>query len=534
VRVSYVGVLDEPVAKLETGQGGYERALVAASPRLGGGHLLGAVELEHKDGPWVNPDDYRKLNAALRYSRGDDTSGFTLTGLYYGGDWNATDQVPERAVKGGSLPRFGAIDASDGGRSRRASLSGEWQAAHGDRLTRVSAFALRNELNLWSNFTYALDDPANGDQFEQEDRRYVFGVDVSHEWTSRWAGRRATTRLGAGARYDYIGNVGLYATRERARLSTTRSDAVRETGLFAFAESTYAWTPHFRSTARPAQATATASTSRRTWPSNSGSRQAGLLSPKLSLAFGPWGGTELYANAGFGFHSNDARGTTIRVDPKTGEPAAAVDALVRAKGAELGVRTLAIPKVHATLALWGLDLASEQLYVGDAGHHRAEPPEPTPGLRVRGRLAAQAVAHAGRERSLVAGSFHESRPRRRPDSVGDRRRRHCRCRRQRPSRLAREPALALLRPALSRRGRQRALEARERLHRPAGLPLQAGQPEARHLQPVRRRGLRHRLLLCLSPARRAVPGPGRPPLPPDGAAHPALRSGGAVLGGVRS
>jgi len=373
VRVSYVGVLEEPVAKLETGQGGYERALVAASPRLGGGHLLGAVELEHKDGPWVNPDDYRKLNAALRYSRGDATSGVTLTALYYGGDWNATDQVPERAVEDGSLSRFGAVDPSDGGRSRRASLSAEWQAARGDRLTRVSAFALRNELNLWSNFTYALDDPENGDQFEQEDRRDVFGVDASHQWTSRWAGRRATTRVGAGARYDDIGHVGLYATRERARLSTTRSDAVREAGLFAFVESTYAWTAHVRSTLGlrgdhydfDVDSNVAA---------NSGSRRAGMLSPKLSLAFGPWGGTELYANAGLGFHSNDARGTTIRVDPKTGAPAAAVDALVRAKGAELGVRTLAIPKVHATLALWGLDLASEQLYVGDAGTTEASRP----------------------------------------------------------------------------------------------------------------------------------------------------------------
>jgi len=379
VRVSYLGVLDEPVAKLETGQGGYERALVAGSPRLGAGYLLGAVELVHKDGPWVSPDDYRKLNAALRYSRGDATSGFTLTGLYYGGDWNATDQIPERAVADGSLPRFGAVDASDGGRARRASVSAEWQATRGDRLTRVSAFALRNELNLWSNFTYRLDDPENGDQFEQEDRRYVLGVDASHEWTSLWGGRRATTRVGAGARYDDIGNVGLYATRERARLSTTRSDAVREAGVFAFVESAYAWTPHFRSTLglrgdryRFDVASDVAI--------NSGSRQAGLLSPKLSLAFGPWGGTELYANAGFGFHSNDARGTTIRVDPKTGEPAAAVDALVRAKGAELGVRTLAIPKLHATLALWGLDLASEQLYVGDAG--TTEPSRPSRRLGV--------------------------------------------------------------------------------------------------------------------------------------------------------
>ena len=195
--MSYLGVLDEPLLKLETGEGGYERALVAASPRLGGGHLLGALELVHKDGPWVNPDDYRKLNAALRWSRGDATSGFTVTGLYYGADWNSTDQIPERAVDDGSVPRFGAIDPSDGGRARRASLSAEWQAARGDRLTRVSAFALRNELNLWSNFTYRLDDPENGDQFEQEDRRSVLGLDASHQWSSRWGGRTADTRIGA-------------------------------------------------------------------------------------------------------------------------------------------------------------------------------------------------------------------------------------------------------------------------------------------------------------------------------------------------
>jgi hypothetical protein len=372
-------VLDEPLLKLETGEGGYERALVAASPRLGGGHLLGALELVHKDGPWVNPDDYRKLNAALRWSRGDATSGFTASGLYYGADWNATDPVPDRAVSDGSVPRFGAIDPSDGGRARRASLSAEWQAARGARLTRVSAFALRNELNLWSNFTYRLDDPENGDQFEQEDRRSVVGLDASHQWSLRWGGRTADTRIGSGARYDDIGSVGLYPTRERARLATSRADAVGEASLFAFAESTYGWTSHVRSTLGLRGDYYVFGVASNV-PVNSGSRRAGLLSPKLGLAFGPWGGTEVYANAGFGFHSNDARGTTIRVDPRTGAPAAAVDPLVRAKGAELGVRTLAIRKAHATLALWSLDLDSEQLYVGDAGTTEASRPSRRLGL----------------------------------------------------------------------------------------------------------------------------------------------------------
>ncbi len=373
VRASYLSILGRPLLKLEGGEGGYERALLAASPRLGSGHLLGAVELVHKDGPWVNPDDYRRLNAALRYSRGDATNGFSVTGLYYDADWSSTDQIPRRAVEEGSLDRFGAIDPSDGGRARRASLSAEWQAAGSDRLTRVSAFALRNELKLWSNFSYGLDDPENGDQFEQEDRRNVFGLEGSQRWSTRWDGRALDMRLGAGVRHDAIGNVGLYATRKRARLSTTRLDTVAETSLFAFAESTYEWTKHFRSTLG-LRGVHYFFDVRSDHAANSGNRRAGLLSPKLSLAFGPWAGTELYANAGLGFHSNDARGATIRIDPKTGGAVDAVNPLVRAKGAELGVRTLALPDVHATLTVWGLDLDSEQLYVGDAGTTEASRP----------------------------------------------------------------------------------------------------------------------------------------------------------------
>ncbi len=201
----------------------------------------------------------------------------------------------------------------------------------------------------------------------------MFGLEGAHQWSSRWGGRALETRLGAGVRHDAIGNVGLYATRNRARLSTTRLDSVDETGLFAFAETTYEWTKHARSTLGLRGDTYFFDV-RSDLPANSGNRRASLLSPKLSLAFGPWGGTELYANAGYGFHSNDARGATIRIDPTTGEAVDRVNPLVRAKGAELGVRTLALSNVHTTFALWGLDLDSEQLYVGDAGTTQASRP----------------------------------------------------------------------------------------------------------------------------------------------------------------
>jgi hypothetical protein len=379
VRVGYVGELERPILKLEAGEGDYERALLAISPRVGGGHLLGAVELLHKDGPWVHPDDFGKLNAALRYSRGDATNGFAATALYYDAEWSSTDQIPQRTVDDGRLDRFGAVDPSDGGEARRASLSLEWQGATKDRLTRFSAFALRNELNLWSNFTYGLDDPENGDQFEQEDRRWVIGLEGGHQWRSQWAGRFAETRVGAGLRRDAIGAVGLYTNRDRVRLSTTRLDEVGETSLFAYAENTYEWSPHLRSTVG-LRADYYAFDVTSDLVANSGERSAGLMSPKLGLAFGPWNGTEAYANAGFGFHSNDARGTTIRIDPKTGDAVDPVDPLVRAKGAELGLRTLAMSHVHTTLAFWGLGLDSELLFVGDAG--TTEPSRPSRRLGV--------------------------------------------------------------------------------------------------------------------------------------------------------
>jgi outer membrane receptor protein involved in Fe transport len=105
---------------------------------------------------------------------------------------------------------------------------------------------------------------------------------------------------------------------------------------------------------------------------NSGERSAGIVSPKLSLVFGPWQRTELFVNAGRGFHSNDARGTTATVKAKAPtEAAERVDPLVRATGSELGLRTEIVPGLQSSLALWQLRLRSELLFVGDAGETEA-------------------------------------------------------------------------------------------------------------------------------------------------------------------
>jgi outer membrane receptor protein involved in Fe transport len=102
-------------------------------------------------------------------------------------------------------------------------------------------------------------------------------------------------------------------------------------------------------------------------PANSGRDDAGRFSPKLSAILGPWARTEVFANFGLGFHSNDARGVTTTVDPKSGKPVSRVTPLVGTQGEEIGVRTQLLPDVQASLALWRLDLDSELLFTGDAG-----------------------------------------------------------------------------------------------------------------------------------------------------------------------
>jgi hypothetical protein len=115
-------------------------------------------------------------------------------------------------------------------------------------------------------------------------------------------------------------------------------------------------------------------------PANGGTKSDGIVSPKVSVALGPWARTEFYVSAGGGFHSNDGRGATIAVDPVTGEPAEPVDPLVPARGAEVGLRSLAVPGLHTTLSFWGLWIDSELLFIGDAGTTEASRPSRRVGI----------------------------------------------------------------------------------------------------------------------------------------------------------
>ncbi len=371
-RLKLSGRLDRGIAQVSTGSFGHRRALVADSPALGHGNLLYALEVSRYDGPWSNPDGFHKLNAVLRYSEGTSRDGFDVTAMAYRGSWNSTDQIPLRAVGSGQLGRLDAVDSSDGGRAARYALSAAWRKSHGTGTTKANAYVVRSELDLYSNFTYFLKDPVNGDQFNQKDNRVMSGANVEHSWITEWGGFAFENRVGTQVRNDDI-SVGLFSTRNRARLATTRNDHVVETSAALYLQSTVQIAEKLRTVAGARADYYQARVSSDLAP-NSGRAHDRIMSPKLGMVFGPWAKTDYYINYGHGFHSNDARGATITVDPATGASARSIPLLVRARGYEAGVRTEIVPRLQSALAFFRLEVDSELLFVGDAGTTEASRP----------------------------------------------------------------------------------------------------------------------------------------------------------------
>jgi TonB dependent receptor/TonB-dependent Receptor Plug Domain len=423
--------------QLSAGSSGFGRILLAGSPKLGAGNLLYALEAYHDDGTFERPDNYRRLNGVLRYSRSHDADDLNVTLMGYDGRWSSSDQIPQRRVGAGGIGRFGLIDPSDGGTTYRYALSAQFERRAGNATTKLSAYAVRYSLDLFSNFTYSLDDatdyynvtanpvtcstaystcapapnhvgsytafcPANaappgpggaprpfafacGDQREQQDSRFVTGLRASRSWQMP----RATNTVGFGLRNDNIATVGLFLDTARVRdpTGTLTDDHVVERAVNAYAQTEQRLGPKLRAVAG-VRADLYRFDVHAADPRNSGTRTAGLVSPKLSLAFRLSPAQELYASAGESFHSNDGRGTTIAIDPQThaavdpsGAPVQRVSPLVRANGEEIGYR-YATAKRTTTVSLWRLGVASELVFSGDAGTTAAGRPTVRKGIEI--------------------------------------------------------------------------------------------------------------------------------------------------------
>ena len=384
--IDYFRRMDASLAQITLGEKGYARSLLAGSPEVGGGNLLYGLELFHNDGPWAVPENYRKFSGVLRYSQGTRNDGFSLTGMAYRGQWTSTDQIAQRAIDSGLVGRFGTLDPTTGGETSRFSLSGEWAKRWASAQTKANVWWLKSSLDLWSNFQYCLNDYARsgtcdtGDQFKQGERRQAGGFALSHTVFDRWGAFEVENRIGLQGRVDRLYPVGLYATAGRQTVGTVREDRVTQRSLGFWAQNETRWTSWFRSI-HGLRADAYDFDIDASLASNSGRASDQMVTPKLALIWGPWQKTELYLNYGHGFHSNDARGTTITVDPADGTtPVQRVKPLVRTRGHEIGLRSEPLPGWRSTVSLWQLDAASELLFVGDAGTTEASRPSRRRGI----------------------------------------------------------------------------------------------------------------------------------------------------------
>ncbi|WP_228892894.1 TonB-dependent receptor [Pseudoduganella aquatica] len=365
-RMALANKLKDGTATLTAGEGQYLRGLVANSTPLAGGNLLYALELAHNNGPWQVPESFRKQAGVLRYSAGPKDDQYSVTAMAYKGAWYASSQIPQRAVDSGDLDPYGTLDPTDGGVTSRYSLSFGMNKRSADSQFQASAYAVRSALTLYNNFTYFLDDPVNGDQSRQTERRKMLGFDVSQTWFGKLGERDMSNRIGLQVRHDGIAPLALYSTVRQQILRTITESAVKEDSAGLWLDNTVQWTPWLRTVAG-ARYDSYRFDVASDIAENSGKVNAHIASPKLAVVLGPWKQTEFFLNAGSGFHSNDARGTTVHLTPKEREPAEPVTPLVRTRGSEVGLRTELVPGLQSSLALWRLRSASELVFSGDAG-----------------------------------------------------------------------------------------------------------------------------------------------------------------------
>lgn len=249
IYIQYIDKIDKGYFSATGGSFGYGRGF-AIQPynNIYGGDAYGAVEMNVYNGPWERSDQIRKINSVLRWTRGTQSDGLSLTAMAYANRWYATDQIPMRAVNSGLLSLWGTLDPTDGGDTSRFSLSGRWSQTEGNHYSRVEAYAIRSTLELYNNFTYFLAHPDIGDQFRQFDRRTILGVNAQHGIAWNSFGLPVQTRFGLQSRYDDI-RLGLQESFRRNMYDAIRNDYVGEGSIGIWTDTTVSWTPWLRTVA---------------------------------------------------------------------------------------------------------------------------------------------------------------------------------------------------------------------------------------------------------------------------------------------
>jgi opacity protein-like surface antigen len=405
LHISVRDTVPQNIESVTIGSYNYQRYLALGSVKAGDGNLLYAGEFTGYDAPWDNSDDMKKFSGLLRYSQGTATDGFTLTGLAYTNTWNSTDQNPLRYYTTGQMGLYGTFDPTDGGDTSRFSLSGRVAQTTDDGSWKANAYLVKYTMDLWNNYTYDTNDPVNGDQFHQHDDRLYGGGGASRTFNGTFAGLPTETVVGLQGRDDNI-ITALNFSDQRFLLAPYIYDHVNEGNAAIYTENTVHWTDWLRTVVGWRGDYYNASVDSLLQPANSGHSIEAIGSPKFRMVLGPFAKTEFFVGAGMGYHSNDARATTVTETP--GDPATPegpTPFLVRSRGAEVGVRTKLIPNLDSSISLFYIHQDSELFFDGDTGDTTAGLPSQRTGIEFTNDYRPASWVHIDANLALSRARF---------------------------------------------------------------------------------------------------------------------------------
>jgi outer membrane receptor protein involved in Fe transport len=362
-------LVEENYAEASGGSFGTMRYLTLLSPTRDALKTLIAAEYYRSDGPFEHPNGYNRFNI-LGKAKGTLVEGMDLSvwASYYWASWHGSGEIPVRAVRAGLLSRFGAIDPNEGGQTQRLNLNADWAW----RLDEAQTIAVRGygsyyTLDLFNNFTFFLTDPVNGDEINQRDRRLLAGINAQYQHQSKPFAVSLISTAGFQYRID-TPRVILGTSIQRHQTGRTQDVSIVEQSYSPFVKFDFVPVPWLRFVTGARGDIFTYNVSTRvntTGADTNGYVAKARPNVKANLVLGPWWDTELFANAGTGYHSNDAR--AVVADPT-------LTALPTALGYEFGLRTKIIPRVEMSATYWFLNLASELVFVGDEGTTEARGP----------------------------------------------------------------------------------------------------------------------------------------------------------------
>ncbi len=372
-------------ARIQAGSFNTYRTFLAYSPDFKKADSFIAYEASRTNGPFENPLRYKRDNITGNYTwhmSEDQAIGFKLNAGR--NDFFSSGQIPLDEVAAGRLDRFGFLDPDNGGkvRSGTAGLYYRREGRAGD-IFKVDGFLSRSLFDLYSNFTFFLNDEINGDEIQQHDSRLQEGINVQYLRPYKISGQQALLNIGGNFQDNQI-NVGLYNTVDRDPISVSTSAHAHVTNLAGYAQQGIELMHgHMRLEGGLRYDFFRFDVDDKVTPSFSGVQRATRLQPKASLSYTPSDRLLLtmHLNYGRGISSQDARGI-VRNPSET-----------KVSTTDFYQAGLSYNRKRVSIRsdLFLIDRSNEQVYIPDDGSIELKGPSRAYGGE--GEVSAQLMPH---------------------------------------------------------------------------------------------------------------------------------------------